>query len=32
MEVISFEESDLKGMEVCNFGGMEIVFLLELIE
>lgn len=32
MEATSLEESDLKGMEVCNFGGTEIALPLELIE
>ncbi|KAJ7381339.1 hypothetical protein OS493_001464 [Desmophyllum pertusum] len=32
MEASSLEESDLKGMEVCNFDGIEIALPLELIE
>ncbi|XP_078379706.1 nuclear factor related to kappa-B-binding protein-like isoform X2 [Oculina patagonica] len=32
MEASSLEESDLKGMEVCNFRGTEIALPLELIE
>ena len=32
MEASSLEESDLKGMEVCNFGGTEVALPLELIE
>ena len=32
MEASSLEESDLKGMEVCNFGGTETALPLELIE
>ena len=32
MEASSLEESDLKGMEVCNFCGTEVALPLELIE
>lgn len=32
MEASSLEESDLKGMEVCNFSGTEVALPLELIE
>ena len=32
MEASSLEESDLKGMEVCNFRGTEVALPLELIE
>ena len=32
MEASNLEESDLKGMEVCNFGGTEMALPLDLIE
>lgn len=32
MEAANLEESDLKGMEVCNFGGTELALPIDLIE
>lgn len=32
MEASNLEESDLKGMEVCSFGGTEMALPIDLIE
>lgn len=32
MDPANLEESDLKGMEVCNLGGTEMALPLDLIE
>ena len=32
MDPVNLEESDLKGMEVCNFAGTELALPIDLIE